>query len=180
MLPCAVMGQGRPVEVRLSDDQIRMAACCAGLRFVPGLRDQRALPDGRPGGERDTAMLAAAACAEMALALWLNVFWDGANNCGKADLKLTDGTPVEVRYSAYSSARLHVYPHEADGSVFVLVTGGSAGRYILRGWLLGSEAKLHPLRSQKEGRTAAHWVDPKDLRDIVELAEMSVVGEFLF
>lgn len=173
-------GAGRPVEVRLSDDQIRMAACCAGLRFLPGLRDQRRLPDGRPGGERDTQMLASAACAEMALALWLNVFWDGANNCGKADLRMSDGTAVEVRYSAYSTASLHVYAHEADGSVFVLVTGGEQGRYDLRGWLWGHEAKQQPLRSQKEGRTAAHWAAQQDLRSVVELAEMTIRGEFLF
>jgi len=168
------------ITVRLTDDELRGCACMAGLRFLPGLRDQRDLPDGRSGGERDGSMLAAAACAECAVGKCLNVFWNGAGNCGLPDMVLPDGTAVEVRYSAYSSGLLHVYPHEADGSAFVLVTGGKGGQYNLRGWLWGHEAKRQPLRSQKEGRKPAHWAAQSELRDIAELLSMRIEGQFLF
>ena len=72
---------------------------------------------------------------EMAAAKWLGVYWQGATVFRGCDLP-----GVEVRTRSRHHYELIVHPKDRDDAKFLLLTG-AAGRYVVRGWILGKDAK---------------------------------------
>jgi hypothetical protein len=106
-----------------------------------------------------------AACAELAVALFLGVPWD-AEIEGPRDVG-----PVQVRCTRYASGALILTPHDlrchADAP-FALATG-VAPTFQVRGFLVGRDAAAFP--SQEPKRPSDHWVPQPALRPMSGLIE---------
>ena len=97
------------------------------------------------------------ACAEMALAKFLNGFWTGLGSVGNADAGIW-----ESRWTFHvDRGGLIVYPRDSDNKRYVLLDG-FAPDYRLIGWLWGHEAKQEKWWQEK----MQYWLVPRgELRD---------------
>jgi hypothetical protein len=134
---------GEIVTITLTSSEMMIAAICGVMRQITNLRDGRR---DAYGCQKDGAwqIHIEGACGEMAVARYLGVYYNG--NIG--NLRASDAGRVQVRTRSRDNYDLIVHPEDNDNVPFVLVTG-TAPTYILRGWLLGIDAK------QKE-----YWIDP--------------------
>lgn len=108
------------------------------------------------------------ACAEVAFAKYMRLYWDGSINTGKAP----DVGGYQVRHSEPDGNSLIVRSSDSDDQVFVLVTG-KAPTFTIRGYLFGREAK-HDQYIRDPGDKYPAWFVPQDkLKPIEELK-----GEF--
>jgi len=78
-----------------------------------------------------------ASCAEMAVAKYFNVYWDGSVN----SFKLPDVGGFQVRHTQKLDGCLIVRPADSDRDVYLLVVGSSPTYYLV-GWCYGRDAKL--------------------------------------
>ncbi|MFZ9715901.1 MAG: hypothetical protein ACO3CH_00400 [Ilumatobacteraceae bacterium] len=77
------------------------------------------------------------ACAEMAVAKYLDIYWDGSNGT----YKLPDLSGLmQVRWTPYETGKLIVRPADDDYCRYVLVTGRCPD-YTIRGYMQGVVAK---------------------------------------
>jgi hypothetical protein len=107
------------------------------------------------------------ACAEMAVAKHLDIYWSGSNGTyKKADLS----TNLEVRWTGLDGGSLIVRPGDNDDATFILVTG-RCPTYSIRGFMKGKEAKndrwLDYLGNPE--RPPAYVIPQHELNDINEL-----------
>lgn len=107
------------------------------------------------------------ACAELALAKYLGVYWNGGVNTFKAG----DVGKFQVRYSQYYDARLVVRTNDAPGDIYVLVVGGE-GNYTLVGWCAGERAREVGSWENPNGYEYAWWVDQRDLSSMSGIWEV--------
>ncbi len=75
------------------------------------------------------------ALAELALARYLGVYWNGG---AVGDSDVAGG--YEVRRTPHENGHLTIFQSNPNDAPYVLVTG-RAGRYTLQGWIMGSEGK---------------------------------------
>ena len=102
-----------------------------------------------------------AACAEVALAKHLGVFWDGSVGTGKA----IDVGKYQVRHTPRENGALIIRPRDSDFEQFVLVTG-VAPDFIIRGWILGVDGKVQKYLRDPNGKFPAYFVPQSDLKAI--------------
>jgi len=109
-----------------------------------------------------------AACAEMAAAKALNLYWSGSVNT----FKLPDvGEGVEglqVRHTDRDGGCLIVRPEDKGHERFLLVTG-QAPLFVLRGWLRGDDARQDAFWRDPNGHRPAWFVPQSALRPVGEL-----------
>lgn len=99
-----------------------------------------------------------AACAEMVVAKYFGIYWDGSVNTWKRP----DVGSIQVRYTHYEDGSLIVRPPDSDDENFVLVTGKTP-RYFIRGWIRGKDAKDSRFWRNKSGKiVGAAWFVPQD------------------
>lgn len=98
-----------------------------------------------------------AACAELAVAKALNIYFKGA-----APYQVDLGANIEVRHSAEHGNRLIVREKDDTDSIYVFVTGNTPYMYI-RGWMPGVEAKQDKYYTSPNGKAAAWFVPQNDL-----------------
>lgn len=103
-----------------------------------------------------------AACAEMAVAKILGVYWAGSVNTWQGP----DAGNFQVRHTAHDNGCLIYRKDDPDNDVYILVTG-SAPLFCVRGWVRGADAQ-HPDYWHRDGYPA--WFVPQSaLRPISEL-----------
>jgi len=100
------------------------------------------------------------ALGEMAFAKYLGIFWSGAH-----EFRGRDVGGYEVRTRSRHDYDLIVHRNDADGAKFVLLTGIN-GRYIVRGWILGSDAKREEWWADPAGGRPAFFVPQSALKDL--------------
>lgn len=106
------------------------------------------------------------ACGECAYAKFANVYWSPTVNTYKAP----DVDGVQVKTRSKSEYELLVRDDDADDHPFVLVTGMN-GRYVVRGWLYGHEAKRPEWKQGHGGREPAYFAPQSALRPMEELRQ---------
>lgn len=95
------------------------------------------------------------AAAEMALAKYLNVYWDGSVN----SFKQPDVGEFQVRSTNLLNGRLIIRPNDAvDDEIFVLVLTGEIPTISIVGWFRCGDAK-----KEKYWDDNAWWVPQEDL-----------------
>jgi hypothetical protein len=104
------------------------------------------------------------ALGEMAAAKSLNIYWDGSVNTFKAD----DLAGIQVRTRSQESYELIVRPSDSDNAAYVLVTG-KYGKYDVRGWIRGKDAKREEWLANHGSRPPAYFVPHQALKPIEEL-----------
>lgn len=112
-----------------------------------------------------------ATAAEMVVAKALGKYYEPTVN----NLHGTDTCGLQVRHTRIPSGQLIVRDKDKDSDIFVLVTGES-GRYEVRGWMEGREAKSEKYLRRPEqlpGIAArgipAYFVPQSDLRPLSEI-----------
>ena len=100
------------------------------------------------------------ACAELAVAKHLNLYWDGSVNT----FKKPDVGEYQVRHTTRNNGRLIVRQKDADNEVYILVTG-LAPVFNVVGWMVGGEAKADKYKMDDYS-----WFVPQsELKSIAEL-----------
>lgn len=140
------------VEIVLTPSQIMQGAFVGIMRQVSNIQRNR-----NPAyGVDDTAdwqLHCEGALGEMALALHLGRFWDGALN----KMRAADVGDMQVRTAAQHSHRLIIHPNDADNATFYLLTGRN-GRYIVQGSITGANAKRQEWWQDPKGGRPAYFV----------------------
>lgn len=107
------------------------------------------------------------ACAELAAAKVLNVYWDGSNETYKEpDI----GDFVQVRWAKPHGYSLIVRNADPSEHAYVLVTG-SCPDYVVHGYLYGEDAKQDKWIKSPNGRPAAFFVPNENLLPILDLVD---------
>ena len=124
------------MKITLTPVEIASAAQVGLLRRVSSIQNK--LTDRRMNpNQMNWEIDIEGACAELAAAKGLNIFWCcGINTFKAADL----GSNIQVRHTAKRSNRLIIRDGDKAEDVFVLVTG-SAPEYEIVGWVLGKDGK---------------------------------------
>lgn len=101
-----------------------------------------------------------AACAEMVVAKYLNVYWDGSVGTFKS---VPDVGDVEVRHTPVHSNKLIVRDRDSDDGIYYLVTG-EAPYFTVRGWIRGADAKQERWKRDPNNRgLPAYFVPQREL-----------------
>lgn len=98
------------------------------------------------------------ACAEMAVAKALNIYWDYSINTFSAP----DVGLFQVRHTKISYGKLIVRPQDSDSETFILIVGSSPDFEII-GYMTGKEAKQDKYLSDPHGKAPCWMVPQGDL-----------------
>ena len=110
-----------------------------------------------------------AACGEVAVAKALNLFWDGSVNTFKRPDLQPD---IQVRQTEEDDGRLIVRPKDKPNERYFLVTG-KWGDFVLRGWILGEDAKVDENHTKGYNGMPDAWMVPQSrLLDINSCSEL--------
>jgi hypothetical protein len=145
-------------EVILTDSEMHIAATVGALRQIENIFKGR---QHAYAGPRDASwqMHIEGAAGEQAFAKWSGRYWNG--NLG--DLDADDVGHVQVRTTGRPDGRLILHPLDPDDRPFVLVTGISP-RFVLRGWIRGSDGKQQQWWRDPVGGRPAYFVPQSALR----------------
>jgi hypothetical protein len=121
------------ITVTLTPNEVHLAASHGLLRRYEKLQGKRGDRIQKERSNWDNEI--EGACAELAWAKHLSVYWTGVSN-----LKAKDGADMEVRWTKHEGGGLIIYPHDDDQSVFVLAKG-YAPEFRFVGWLRGGDGK---------------------------------------
>ena len=148
------------VEVKLTPSQIMMAAHCGTMRQTMNLKNRKPATYGA-GHLNDWQLHIEGCLGEMAVASYLNLYWDG--NLGffsKADVG-----SLEVRTASNHRYNLILHPADKDDSKFILLTGVN-GSYQIHGWIYGREGKKEEFWRDPLGGRPAFFVGKEHLHPI--------------
>lgn len=107
------------------------------------------------------------ACAEVAAAKGLNMYWSGSVNT----FKLPDlACNIQVRHTIKRNGCLIVRNDDANNEKFVLVVG-EAPEFFIVGWLYGGEAKDDKYEYNPNNREPAYFVPQDKLHPISTINE---------
>lgn len=150
------------IEVRLTTDELMMAASAASLRHVESIMSGR--PD-RHGAARSDDGLGKhfeGACGEIAYCKARNVHWSASVNSFKGP---DVGQNVQIRTRSRHDYDLIVRADDSDLDWFVLVTG-KPPTFIVRGYIRGREAKQAHWLKNHGGHGDAYFVPVSALKPI--------------
>lgn len=144
--------------IELSWSELMIAALVGVMRCVKskykGYENKHGLQG--PGWNQDIQ----GACGELAVAKYLNVFWDGTMDSFTAG---ADVQGLQVR-STDRDGRLIIRPTDPDDAVFILARGGPL-EWEIAGWILGRDGKQEEFCGDPTGnRPAAYFVPIHALR----------------
>ena len=148
------------MKIELSPTEIMQAAQVGVMRRMQRLKSKIPNPKGYPEGN-EWQMFIDGAIAECALAKYLNVYWEG---CGQ--INGVDVGEVDVRSTKYETGMLIIHKTDDDNRKYYLLTGCD-GKFIVRGWMWGYEAKQEKYYTSKSNRPPEYYVPQSDLHDIM-------------
>lgn len=146
---------GSLVEVNLTPSEMIQGAMVGVVRQLQNLKNSNR-PAYGAGKSNDWQLHIEGALGEMVIAKHLNLFW------GKGLLRGDDVGDVQVRTRSSHNYDLIVHKGDPDDKQFWLVTGAN-GKYRVRGWLLGLEAKQVRFWSDPAGGRPAYFVPAREL-----------------
>ena len=149
------------VEIKLKNYEIFIAAMVGARRTISGFtRDKSGQQDPNWGWHSDIE----GAAGEMAVAKALNIYYDGSVGTFKAP----DVGEFQVRHSERPEGSLIVRENDSSSEIFILVTG-KAPNYVVRGYILGLDAKKERFIRNPNGKTPAWFVPQNSLQPIRDL-----------
>ena len=99
------------------------------------------------------------ACAEMAVAKALKIYWDGSVNTYSAP----DVGVFQVRHTPILTGKLIVRPKDSDSETFIFIVGSSPD-FEIKGYMTGKEAKQDKYLADPHGK-APCWMVPQEELD---------------
>lgn len=130
------------IQITLTCSEIHQAALVGAMRGAGAI--SRGLQSARGIKKTDSWWASIeGSLGELALAKYLNLFWNGSLRVGPGDVgKLEVRTRSEHRYD------LMIHKSDPDEAIVWLLTG-AFGQYRVRGWIRA-----------KDGKKAIYWRDP--------------------
>jgi hypothetical protein len=148
--------QENKMNVTLTYPEIFHAANAGVMRRIQRLRSKIPPSYGLKTGT-EWQLFIEGALAECALAKCLGKYWEG---CG--EINGIDVLDVEARSTKHENGRLIIYDADKDYLKYYLLTGAE-GKYTVRGWMYGKDAKQEKYLDSPTGRKAAYFVPQSDL-----------------
>lgn len=146
------------VEVSLSPSEMMTAALAGVMRQVENCKRSRT-PRFGAGATNDWQLHIEGCLGEYAIAKYLGAFWPG-----KGRLRTADVGDMDVRTRSRDGYELIVHDSDPDHRVFWLVCG-SNGKYRVKGWIFGRDAKKDSYWKDPAGGRPAYFVPHSALRD---------------
>lgn len=147
------------IHVTLTPDEIRIAAITGVSRRVDSMKT--GLVNQKQSDSSDWAIDIEGACAELAVAKQMGIFWIGHVRT----FKNADVGVLHVRSTVHHDGHLIIKENDPDDAVFVLVTC-DCPTYTIVGGISGARARIVgnevPLR---RGTGVTWWVPQKHLAD---------------
>jgi len=140
--------------ITLTPYEIFIAAQAGVARTVENIRDGKKHNYGAQ--DKDTWQITIeGALGECALAKYLGVYWDG-----KGIMRGPDVGDMDVRTAWRDNSHLLVHPNDSDDRKFWLLTGLN-GKYVIRGWILGKDAKKQEYWKDMQGTNRPAYFVPQ-------------------
>lgn len=156
-----------PHIIKLTAAQLIIAANVGAMRRASNCIKNIQPKHGCSNGEGSWEIDIVACQAEMAVASYLNLFWDGAvNNFAARDV----GGIVDVRSRSKRHYQLILHRDDPDNVPFVLVWGNPPN-FELSGWLLARDGKKEEYWADPAGGRPAFFVPKEVLQPMTELRE---------
>lgn len=158
------------IAVTLTQAEVRIANWIGEQRYLGNRKAKRRGKHGVSSFATEPDRIGTV--GELAVAKALNLWWSGLAKRGEPDV----GGCVEVRTVSKPTYRLLVHKNDPDDLPFVLVAPKKQGgrKYVLRGWIMGGEAKREAWWQKLRGDRKHCYAVPHD-----ELRPMSEIGEVL-
>lgn len=148
------------IDITLTPDEIQYAATAGVMRRVDSMKAN--LTNRRYSDASDWDIDIEGACAELAVAKAMNVFWNGHMRTFKGP----DVGDLHVRSTTHANGHLIIRDNDDENAVYVLVIC-DCPRYKIVGGISGKRARRDfPRVPNKGGEGASHWVPQDDLSDI--------------
>lgn len=161
----------RGVGVVLTPWQVRIAEAAGRARNAEAERRGR-IPTHGARREDAEAYDRLGCCGELAMAVWLNVHWDGSP--GATDKATGDVAGYQVRTRAGADWDLYAHDDDADTDVFVLVVG-PVPRMRIVGWARGHEVKRRgEWHDRYEPGRPAYWLPQARLHSLRTLPRLPI------
>lgn len=146
------------MKVELTSAELMQGALVGVMRHVESLKSRRT--PGYGASKDLWSLHLEGALGEMAFAKAMSIYW-GGTVCSFSGADLGDN--LQVRTRSKHDWDLLVRPQDADDHIYILVTG-TAPNYVVRGWIVGSEAKRPHYLQSYGNRPDAYFVPQEDLR----------------
>jgi hypothetical protein len=160
------------VAVQLTNREMAMAADCGIMRNIAAIIDERDDAYGLDEDDGGWSKHVEGACGEVAVAKVLGRFWSPTVNVFNApDI----GRTIGVRTRSRHDYDLNIRPNDKPQHAYVLVTG-RAPNFIVRGYIIGADARRGKWLRDYGGRPPAWFVPQASLLDIDELRLRRVVA----
>lgn len=146
-------------EIKLAWHEAAMASEVGRMRHLASIK--AGLQDAHGCTSEGWSEHIEGACGEMAVAKMLGIYWDGSVNTFKSN----DLPGLQIRTRSKDDYDLIVRKHDADDSIFVLVTGRCPS-YTVRGWARAGDVKKQEFERDYGGRAPAWFVPQSALHPI--------------
>ena len=147
------------IHVTLSPDEIHLAAITGVSRRIDSMKT--GLNNQKQSDGSDWAIDIEGACAELAVAKQMNLFWNGHVQ----SFKNADVGVLHVRSTVHHDGHLIVKDNDPDDAVFMLVTC-ACPVYTIVGGISGARARIVGNEvPMKRGTGSTRWVAQKDLTE---------------
>ena len=145
--------------VELTMAEIMQAANVGVMRRIQRLKSGIHLRHGLKTGS-EWQLFIDGALAECAFAKFMNVYWQG---CG--DINGDDVGEYEVRSTRHENGMLLIHKSDKDDSKYYLLTG-CEGKYKVRGWMYGRDAKQDKYWKQVTERPPSFYIPQNELNPV--------------
>ena len=146
--------------IALTSQEVGYGVRVGGFRHYFALQQNKKDSHGYDG-ENGWQIHIEGALGEIAVAKFLNIYWDGSVNTWKANY--LKGIQVRTRSKNYYD--LIVRDNDNDESTYILVIGTN-GSYNIVGWITGKSAKEEKWKKTHGDRPAAFFVPQSELNDM--------------
>jgi hypothetical protein len=148
-------------EVTLTSSEVFLASMVGARRRIAAVYQNQSR-DVFAGEDFNWQTDIEGACAEMAVAKALGIYWSGPVNTFKAP----DVGEFQVRHTRLQSGSLIIRPSDRDVERFVLVTG-KIPRFVVHGWILAADAKKERFLTAPNGKPSCWMVPQSELQPLV-------------
>jgi hypothetical protein len=146
--------------VKLTSQEIGSGVRIGGLRHYFAIAQDKKDAYGYDG-EHGWQLNIEGALGELAVAKFLNIYWDGSVNTWKAN----DLQGIQVRTRSKNYYDLIVRDNDNDDAIYILAIGKN-GVYNVMGWINGIDAKKEEWKQTYGDRPSAYFVPQSKLNDI--------------
>lgn len=140
-------------KIELTYSEVRIAAEVGVQRQARNIRKQRRQTYRHDPEDGGWGAHIEAACAEMAVAKSLGIYWNGALD----NFEAADVGPYQVRSTKHRDGCLLLHSEDRDADKFILIVG-MAPHFEIKGWIRAGDGKRNEYWQEKVRGRPAYFV----------------------